>query len=379
MSAFAALWGSGAAERGCGWLAANADRTEREAVAIQQIPAPPFAEEARACYVRERFESLGLLDLSMDESGNVFGRVAGRGVPFEPGPAMLVTAHLDTVFGPETDLTIRHTGDRLYGPGIGDNSLGVAALLAHAAWFQREQPRRDIWFAANVGEEGLGNLRGMWALMQRLQSRIGAVVVLEGGAFGVVIHRGTGIERRRLTVETEGGHAWSDFGAASAVHELCHIGSLIASLEIPASPRTTYNLGAIQGGASINTIASEASALLDLRSEDPAALAQLSESIDGILAGARRDRVTVRSEEIGARPAGAIPANHPLVEAAVESLRWVGCEKASLRAASTDANVPLSLGIPSVCIGVAVGQNAHRIDEYIELDSLRSGLKHTFL
>jgi acetylornithine deacetylase/succinyl-diaminopimelate desuccinylase-like protein len=219
----------------------------------------------------------------------------------------------------------------------------------------------------------------MHAAIRRLQPHVGAATVLEGGAYGVVIHRGIGVERRRLTVRTSGGHAWSDFGVPSAIHVLCRIGSQIAALELPESPRASFNIGVIEGGTTINTIAARASALLDLRSEHPPTLAALAARVEQILARAHRDGVTVESETIGSRPAGEIPAGHPLVCAAMESLAWVGHNEPVLRAASTDANVPLSLGIPAICIGVTVGHNAHRLDEYIELAPLPDGLKHIYL
>ncbi|MDQ4078240.1 MAG: M20/M25/M40 family metallo-hydrolase [Chloroflexota bacterium] len=375
MTTFASLWGSPLVREGCAELTRAVEVTTEEAITIQQIPAPTFTEEARAQYVYVRFQELGLAEVEMDASGNVYGFVPGR----EAGEGLLVSAHLDTVFEADTDLTIRHTGDRIYGPGIGDNSLGVAGLLTLADLIQEQHPRRDLWFVANVGEEGLGNLKGMWAAMRRLEPRVGAVIVLEGGAYGGVIHRGVGVQRRRLTVETPGGHAWSDFGSPSAIHELCRIGAAIAALDLPESPRTTFNLGTIEGGTSINTIAATATALLDLRSEEPASLDDLARRVNGILSEVQRDGVMVQSEQIGERPAGSIPASHPLVRAATESLLWLGYDDPVLRAASTDANVPLSMGVPAVCIGLAVGHNAHRLDEYIELDLLGEGLQHAYL
>ncbi len=348
---------------------------EQETVSIQQIPAPTFTEAARAEYVRQRLQALGLLDVQVDEEGNVTGRAAGR----EPGLALAVTAHLDTVFGAETDLTARREDGSLWGPGIGDNSLGVSGLLALAAQARELKPRRDIWFIGNVGEEGLGNLQGMWTTMRRLRDALGSVIVLEGGAFGTIIHRGIGVQRRRLTVRTAGGHAWSDFGTPSAIHELCRVGSAIADMQIPTDVPTSFNLGTIEGGTSVNTIAATATALLDLRSEEPDALDRLARQLDAILESARRDGVTITSETIGERPAGGIPPTHPLVRAALASLERVGYHTAHLRAASTDANVPYALGLPAVCIGLTVGHNAHRLDEYVELAPLASGLEHALL
>ncbi len=374
MTSFASLWRDATVRDACAALASATERVAQQAVAIQQVPAPTFDEAARARVVWRRFREMGLSDVGMDGESNVFARVPGR----EAGPALLLSAHLDTVFPLGTDLTVQQEGERLQGPGIADNSLGVAGLLALAEQLRQSRPRRDVWLAANVGEEGLGNLQGMWAVMRRLEPLLGAAVVLEGGALGSVIHRGIGVQRRRLTVETAGGHAWSDFGTPSAIQELCRIGAAIAALTVPTTPRTSYNLGTIEGGSSINTIAPTASALLDLRSEEPAMLQRLAAQIDAILDMVRREGVTVRSEQIGNRPAGGIAPTHPLVRASVESLAWVGCD-ASLSAASTDANVPLAMGVPAVCIGMAQGHNAHRLDEYVELGALAQGLQHCFM
>ena len=375
MSDFTSLWKTPAVRAGCAQLAESVEATAQEAIAIQQVAAPTFAEHERARFMLARFELLGLSDVEMDAEGNVYGRLRGR----ETGAGVLVSAHLDTVFPAHTDLTVRREGDRIYGPGIGDNSMATAGLLRLAALLGEQTPRRDVWVVANVCEEGLGNLKGMWTVMRRLQPKIGAVVVLEGGTYGSVIHQAIGVHRRRLTVTTDGGHSWSDFGTPSAIHELCRVGAALAGMKVPKKPRTSYNLGMIEGGTSINTIAATATALLDLRSEVPKGLQKLTDKVDRILVQVRRKGVELHSEVIGERPAGLISLKHPLVQAALSSLDWVGHDDPQPRMASTDANVPLSMGIPTVCIGVTVGQNAHRLDEYIELTPLKNGLQHCYL
>ena len=375
MSNFSYLWNTPAVQAGCAQLATSVEATLEEAIAIQQVAAPTFAERERARLMVQRFEALGLNDVEMDAEGNVYGRLPGR----EAGAGVLVSAHLDTVFPAQTDLTVQRKGNRVYGPGIGDNSMGTAGLLRLAMVLSEHTPRRDVWFVANVCEEGLGNLKGMWTVVRRLQPKIGAVVVLEGGMYGSVIHKAIGVHRRRLTVTTDGGHSWSDFGTPSAIHELCRIGAVLAGMKVSKKPRTSYNLGVIEGGTSINTIAATATALLDLRSEEPKGLRQLTDKVDRILLQARRKGVDVRSEVIGERPAGVISLKHPLVQAALASLKWVGHDDPQPRMGSTDANVPLSMGIPAVCIGITVGKNPHRLDEYIELAPLKEGLQHCYL
>ncbi len=375
MSDFTYLWNRPAVQAGCARLADRVEATVQEAIAIQQVAAPTFAERERARFMLGRFNALGLSDVEMDAEGNVYGRLRGR----EAGAGVLVSAHLDTVFPAQTDLTVRRERNRIYGPGIGDNSMATAGLLAFAALLGQQTPRRDVWLVANVCEEGLGNLKGMWTVVRRLQPKIGAVVVLEGGTYGSVIHKAIGVHRRRLTVVTEGGHSWGDFGTPSAIHELCRMGAALAGMKVPKNPQTSYNLGMIEGGTSINTIAATATALLDLRSEEPKGLQKLINKVDRILVQVRRKGVELHSEVIGERPAGLISLKHPLVQAALSSLDWVGHDDPQPRMASTDANVPLSMGIPAVCIGVTVGKNAHRLDEYIELAPLKEGLQHCYL
>lgn len=361
-------------------LTSLAAATLDEAITIQQIPAPTFDEGARARYVTTRFQAMGLRDVRVDTIGNVYGRVAGKQ---RTKAGLMVSAHMDTVFAASTDLAIQRTGEQIMGPGIGDNSMGVAGLLALAELWREQSPSRDIWFVANVCEEGLGDLRGMKEAVRTLKSDIGAVVVLEGGAYGAVIHRGIGVMRYRITVTTPGGHAWSNFGTPSAVHELCKVAVDIAALEVPQEPRTSFNIGEIAGGTTINTIAASAHFLLDLRSEDPTTLTRLSRDVKAIVAKRKQmPDIAIEVEEIGARPAGGISDQHPLVQIALRSLReagYTGENDKIMRAASTDANVPLSQGIPTVCIGVTVGHHAHRLDEYIEISPLSQGLQHCWL
>lgn len=354
-------------------------------IAIQQIPAPTGAEAARAAWVAARMGALGLADIVHDAvSNNVYGRWPGK----TRKPALLVTAHTDTVFGVDTDLTVRHDSlrSRVYGPGIGDNSLGVAALLELiAAMPSLPTPPVDIWFAANSQEEGLGDLRGMRAVVDDLQEKIGACVVLEGMGLGRIVHRALGSRRYRIHVSAPGGHSWSDFGSASALHVIAHLAADLTRIRPPEMPRTTYNIGRMEGGTSVNTIAQSAWLELDLRSEEP-------ESLDWIINQAmdvvRRYRtakwlqrgVKVEAEVIGDRPSGSIAPEHPLVQIAVDALAATGyASLPDLRISSTDANIPLSRGIPAICVGVTDGSNAHRLQEWIGTELLSGGMSHVLL
>jgi tripeptide aminopeptidase len=341
------------------------------AIAIQQIPAPTFHEGRRGAHVAQQMRALGLADVDSDAVGNVYGRRAGRA----DGPRLLIAAHLDTVFPAGTDLTVRREGTRIYGPGLGDNSLGVAALLHLAQAMQRHDIANagDIWFVANVGEEGLGDLRGMRAACDRLGQQIAAAIALEGAGPDRVVHAGLGVRRYRISASAAGGHSWQDFGAPSAIHALVQLAAKLTELDAPKEPRSTFNIGMIEGGTSVNTIAERASLLLDLRSVEPAALAGLIDQVERIVAAAEPEDA-FQVEIVGDRPAGRIAREHPLVQAAAAAYAAAGIA-VSFDAASTDANIPLSRGIPAVCVGVGDGENAHRLDEYIEPARVPQGMR----
>lgn len=353
---------------------ADTDAIIETTIAIQQIPAPTFAEHQRSALVAARLRELGLSDVSVDRIGNVYSRRAGQ----QRGPGLLIAAHLDTVFPAATDLAVRREHGRVYGPGIGDNSLAVAALLHLAAALQQQAVpnERDIWFVATVGEEGMGDLCGMRAAIDRLQPQLAAAIALEGMGNGRVIHAALGVRRYRISATAAGGHSWSDFGAPSAVHGLVRLAARLAELRTPRDIRSSYNIGVIEGGTSVNTIAERASLLLDLRSVAPAGISMLVEQVERLVAEARtREReVGFALELVGDRPAGQIPSDHPLVHAAAAAAEASGT-RLSYAIASTDANIPLSRGLPAVCVGVTTGDNAHRLDEYIETGPIRAGME----
>jgi acetylornithine deacetylase/succinyl-diaminopimelate desuccinylase-like protein len=348
------------------------NRVVERAIQIQQIPAPTFQEQKRAEFVQDAFVAEGLEEICIDQTGNVFARLKGDGSQ----KPLVVSAHLDTVFPADTNLRVTRGSDLIHGPGLGDNSLGVAALFG-LIWSLQErdiQPRGDIWFVANVCEEGLGDLRGMKAVVDRFNDDVHAYLVLEGLALGHVYHRAVGVRRYRITARTSGGHSWSDYGQPSAVHELAKLVVELASLSLPTSPRTTMNVGKISGGTSVNVIASEASLDLDLRSEGQESLGVLVAAVDRLIQKANRPGVSVESQMIGQRPAGELPAGHPLVVLAKDLLQEQGLE-AGLISGSTDANLPLSKGYPALVLGVTTGGGAHTIHEYINTPPIPQGLE----
>jgi acetylornithine deacetylase/succinyl-diaminopimelate desuccinylase-like protein len=345
------------------------------AVQIQQIPAPSFEEKSRAEFVLGLFQNMPdpLTDIHMDHAGNVLARLPGDG----SGAPLVVSAHLDTVFPAGTDLAWHRDGERVYGPGIGDNSLGVAGLFG-LLWRLREQGHRlagDIWFVANTCEEGLGDLRGMKAVVERFGSTPRAYLVIEGMALGHIYYKAIGVARYKITARCQGGHSWIDFGGPSAIHKLTALAANICAIKPPTNPHTTFNIGRIGGGTSINTIAAEAWLELDLRSESQPALAQLITQVKNLVQIASQPGASVAMEIIGQRDAGEISADHSLIRLARSCLREQGFEPV-LTIGSTDANIPLSKGYPALVLGLTHGGGAHTVSEFIETSQLERGLDH---
>ncbi len=337
---------------------------------IQAIPSPTFDEAERAAHMQRAFEAAGLEQVHQDQLGNVYACVPGGAAP-----AILVSAHLDSVFDRDTDLHAKRTQARITAPGIGDNAVALGALLELAEDLRADPPAGDLWLVANVGEEGLGNLNGMREVVSQLEGQVSAYLVLEGMAFGHICHRALPARRYRLSATTRGGHSWLHRGRASAVHGLLRLGQALLELELPGAPNTSLNIGTIQGGRSINSIADAASFELDLRSESERALEQLDRSLQGLVRGAASDQLGLELELIGVRPGGQLPTDHPLVQAAVDSLHAVGEHHQHLEAGSTDASVPLQRSLPAVCVGLTRGGEAHTLREYIELGPMADGYR----
>lgn len=348
-------------------------------MAVQQIPSPTFAEQQRAAFVQAYLRDLGLVDVFQDELHNVYGRFPGTNPHLPP---VVLSAHNDTVFPMQTDLTLRRQGSVLHGPGIGDNSAGVAGLLYLAQTLRdfRLYASADVWFVANVGEEGMGDLRGMRAVVSRFGGQA-TYIVVEGGLYGHICHQSIGVRRFRLEVRAPGGHSWGSFGVTSAIHVLGHIIAAIDGLAVPKLPRTTFNVGLIEGGTSINSIAQMAQLWLDLRSEDPACLVRLEEQARQVVAevAGRFKDTAVTLHLVGDRPAGQIPRQREIVQWAEAALRHVQGDNIIYMTGSTDANIPLSQGFSAVCIGLAQSANVHRLDESLDVTYLPQGLSQFLL
>lgn len=356
------------------------ERVIQLAEKIQQIPAPTFNEHLRAKFIQGNFIEFGINEVLLDDIGNVYALIRGRG---EKRP-LVVSAHLDTVFPLSTDLSISYTQQRISGPGIGDNSLGLAGLFG-LLWvlcvnnnLKHPEPQLagDVWLVANVGEEGLGNLSGMKAVVNRFGGDVCAYLILEGTSLGQIYHRGLGVKRYCITASTKGGHSWVDFGKKSAIHELAELVVKIKALKYTKEPRTSFNVGTISGGTSVNTIAAEANLQLDLRSINPKALVEISNQVEVLVKQANQkggEDLQMVAEVIGERPPGEIPADHHLVKLA-EDCHIANGLRAKLNIGSTDANEPLSRGYPAICLGLTTGGGVHTIGEYIDIKPVGQGL-----
>jgi acetylornithine deacetylase/succinyl-diaminopimelate desuccinylase-like protein len=355
-------------------LAAHDDAIVRTQITVAQIAAPTGEEEERAGWVSRRFADCGLSEIHMDAVGNVIGRRDGA----DDVPAVVICAHLDTVFPRETDLSVRREGERLVGPGINDNGRGLAVMLALAGSIDgvRLRSRRPIEFVATTGEEGIGDLRGAKSYFADRGSNAHATIALDGAGDERIIHRALGSRRFRVSYAGPGGHSWAAFGAPNAVHAAAAAAAKLAGLSLPSSPRTTLSVGRIGGGLSVNSIPDSAWLEIDLRSTSAAQLDTFERSIRQIAQVATDDEnakrihgtraLTVTVEPIGSRPCGETPADHELVRSAMAATRLVG-RQPDLALASTDANVPISHGIPAIAIGAGGrGGDAHTHGEWFD-------------
>lgn len=336
----------------------------RRTIEIAEVPAPTGAEGERAALVRSWWERDGLDEVHMDAAGNVWGQARGG-----DGPIVILCAHLDTVFGSEVPHIVRVEGETLVGPSIGDDSVGVAALSSAGALL----PRRGgaVWLLASVGEEGLGNLCGAIAALDASPSPVAGFVAVEGNYLGRVSTVGVGSVRRRVRVSGPGGHAWEAAEMPSAVHRVAQLVASIAA--IPRREGTSVNVGRIGGGEGINMRAREAWFELDLRADDPDALATLAREVDD-LAMQIDPPFSLEQDVLGDRPAGRVDQEHALVRAAQDALDEVGIPSVT-PPTSTDANAAHARGIPAIAVGVTRGSGEHTAQEWIETGPIQDGVR----
>jgi tripeptide aminopeptidase len=335
---------------------------------IQAIPSPTFGEARRAAFIHSAFEEAGLHEVETDSTGNVYGVLRGG-----PGRPVVLSAHLDTVFDEEANVPASREAQRLVGPGVGDNAIALAALIELSRDLAQADLPGDIWLVADVCEEGLGNLDGMRRVVARFQDRVSAYICLEGMALGHIYHRALPVHRCRITVTTAGGHAWIHAGRASAIHTILRIGSGLLGLAKDSAVRTTLNIGTITGGSTINSIARVARMEIDLRSESVDSLQALQEQVASYaMTFAERD-IRIEVETIGERPGGELAEGHALVQAALRALQDAGETRVNLEVGSTDASIPLSLGLPGICVGLTRGGEAHSPQEFVDLEPVTRG------
>jgi len=372
------------------FLRADVSATTDEQVRITEIPAPPFHEGARAAYMKKLLSAAGLR-VEIDGTGNVIGEYAGTSQDI-----VMLAAHMDTVFPAGTNVSVKREGGRLLAPGISDNGTGLAALvvIARALREAKIKTNNTILFVADVGEEGEGNLRGMRALVDAYKKRLKYVIALDGSATEYVTTAALASRRVEISITGPGGHSWSDFGTPNPIHALGRgIGRFVAA-RVPESPRTSFNIGEIEGGTSVNSIPARAQMKVDLRSESDMELGKIESFLrDSVQSGideemaAARDRgmaggtttLDLKISVLGVRPAGELPENSPLLAALLAADTRLG-NRSRRERSSTDANIPLSVGIHAISIG-AGGRSggAHTTEEWFEPTGRELGLQRVAL
>lgn len=368
----------------------EADYALEEQIKISEIESPTFAEGVRAEAFAGLLKQYGLKDVVIDESGNVVGRRPGK----DNGPVVAIAAHLDTVFPAGTPLKVRRDGDTLYGPGIGDDASGLRSVLQTLRALEKAgiETEGDILFVGTVGEEGNGDIRGSKALFDGSR-KIDGFIGVDMANVHTVQNGATGAHRWRLAIEGEGGHSYVDYGKIpSAIHAMCRAGAKIADMELPEDPKTTYTIGTIKGGTTVNSIAAHCEVDVDLRSVNVEELDKLEkfvldcfekaveeENAHWVKADPKNHLKLVKTQ-IGNRPAGMRPADCPVVQAALGAMDVLGLEVKRFGPSSTDANKPMSMNIPATCIGTGgVCCNEHSLKEYFIADKIWLGPQTTVL
>ena len=357
--------------------AREVDRAMEEQIELCEIEAPTFHEEVRARRVAELMRAYGLTDVVTDPIGNVVGRRPGKG----NGPVLALGAHMDTVFPAGTDVKVRREGNIYRAPGIGDNCSGLRALLQILRMFndQKIETEGDILFVGTVGEEGNGDIRGSKALFDGTR-HIDGFIAIDSTDVGRVLNGATGSHRWRLSVDGKGGHSYAEFGRCpSAIHAICRAGAKVGCFKVPADPKTTYTIGTIKGGTTVNTIAAHCEVEVDMRSVSNEELLKLEARVLKAFEEAVQEendfwgitdeslKLKLTKTQIGNRPAGMRPDDCPVLQTARSAQKALGIELTKYMCSSTDANAPMSLGIPSTCLcSGGRGVNAHSVTEYFE-------------
>ena len=362
------------------------ERTLRDQIELTEIPAPPFKEAARAAEYAKRLRALGFADAKTDSEGNVIAVRKGNG----KGPLLVVSAHRDTVFPEGTDVKVKKQGERYYAPGIYDDGRGLASLLSVVRALNATQLKTvgDVWFVGTVGEEELGDLRGVKALF-REQPAIDGFISLDGLGIDRVVNAATGSRRFKIAYIGPGGHSFAAFGMPSATHAMGRAIAKMSDVETPSEPKTTFTVGTVKGGTSVNAIAADAEIGLDMRSNSAAELAKLETKMLAIARVAADEenarwkqpgRVKVEIKLVGDRPAGAQPRDSLITQVGVRSAQAMGVKDFYIGASSTDSNTPIALGVPALTLGSGgIGGGSHAPQEWFSPLNAWRGPQNTLL
>jgi tripeptide aminopeptidase len=370
---------------GLQFLKEDNENTVAEQIKLTAIPAPTFQEQLRGEFFKERFTELGLQNVRVDEHGNIFGFRPGRG----DGPKLVVSAHLDTVFPEGTDVVAKEMDGKIFAPGIADDGRGLAALLTLIRALGRTniQTVGDIVFVATVCEEGLGDLKGVKGLFHEGHN-IDGFISIEPGTPEEITYLATGSRRYRITYTGPGGHSFGDFGTPSAIHALGRAIAMVSNLEVSENPKTTFNVGTISGGTSVNTISANASMVIDMRSTSHEELLKLEEQVLAIVYKSAEEEnqrwgknlINVGLELVGDRPAGSQSADAIIVQSALAAARVLGFEPKLNNPSSTDSNVPISLGVPAITLGGGGNYGGcHTLEEFFDPKEAYYGVQKSFL
>ncbi|HSE47704.1 MAG TPA: M20/M25/M40 family metallo-hydrolase [Terriglobales bacterium] len=370
------------------WLRAHQREIADRQLELTAIPAPPFGEQQRSRWLAEQFKHVGLKDVHVDELGNVFGFRPGtdRGAKY-----LAVSAHIDTVFAAGTKLEVRREGTKLYGPGISDNAAGVSALLAVAQALKETGAKLEmpVVFIGNVGEEGEGDLRGMRHIFSGpWKEKIAYTLVLDGAATDTIIAQALGSRRFEVTVRGAGGHSWSDFGVPNPIVALSRAVAKLAGVPVPSDPKTTFNVGAISGGTSVNSIPESATMRVDIRSAATAEIDRLENALRQAVSDAVQETrpgapgqqpLKFDIKPIGSRPAAELKPDSRMLQVVKAVDAQLG-NSSRMQRASTDANVPMSMGLEALTIGAGgQGGGAHTLHEWYDPTNRDLGFKRIVL
>lgn len=341
------------------------------AIEICKIPSMTGKEERKSLFIKDKLYEITSKEAVVDEAGNIKYLIKGNS-----NNMLILAAHIDTVFTDLQDIKVVTKDNFIYGPSIGDNSINVAALILIIKMFRELniKPERDILFVFDVGEEGLGNLKGIKKIMKDYGNKASEVIAVDGG-YGSIVSAGVGSKRYSVSIKTEGGHSWSAFGNDNAIFYASKLIQGLYNIKVPKEPKTTYNVGVIKGGTSVNTIAEDVEILFDLRSVDINSLKKLDSEFIELIEEMKNEKISIDIKVLGERPAGKCNEDGRLIKI-INDVRKELELNAEFSSGSTDANIPMSMNIPAVSFGIAQFSGSHSMKEYMDVNSIELGLRH---